>query len=69
MAGRGPSGVRNVDCGGAPPSCQMLQAPRMPQELAQHNCLPTRVFSPKVRAFVDFFIDRTGPGPYWDRRE
>ncbi len=41
----------------------------MPQELAQHNCLPTRVFSPKVRAFADFFIDRPGPGPYWDRRE
>ncbi len=31
--------------------------------------LPTRFLSPKVRAFVDFFVERFGPEPYWDRRE
>jgi DNA-binding transcriptional LysR family regulator len=29
--------------------------------------LPTRYLSPKVRAFVDFFVARFGPEPYWDR--
>jgi DNA-binding transcriptional LysR family regulator len=29
--------------------------------------LPTRYLSPKVRAFVDFFIERFAPDPYWDR--
>jgi len=29
--------------------------------------LPNRYLSPKVRAFVDFFVDRFGPQPYWDR--
>lgn len=29
--------------------------------------LPTRHVSPKVRAFVDFFLERFGPEPYWDR--
>lgn len=29
--------------------------------------LPTRYLSPKVRAFVDFFLERFGPEPYWDR--
>ena len=29
--------------------------------------LPTRYLSPKVRAFVDFFVDRFAPEPYWDR--
>lgn len=28
--------------------------------------LPTRYLSPKVRAFVDFFLERFGPEPYWD---
>lgn len=28
--------------------------------------LPTRYLSPKVRAFVDFFVERFGPEPYWD---
>jgi DNA-binding transcriptional LysR family regulator len=28
--------------------------------------LPNRYLSPKVRAFVDFFVDRFGPQPYWD---
>jgi DNA-binding transcriptional LysR family regulator len=28
--------------------------------------LPTRFLSPKVRAFVDFFVERFGPEPYWD---
>lgn len=28
--------------------------------------LPTRYVSPKVRAFVDFFVERFGPEPYWD---
>lgn len=28
--------------------------------------LPTRYLSPKVRAFVDFFVERFGPQPYWD---
>ena len=29
--------------------------------------LPNRYLSPKVRAFVDFFVERFGPEPYWDR--
>jgi DNA-binding transcriptional LysR family regulator len=29
--------------------------------------LPTRYLSPKVRAFVDFFVERFAPEPYWDR--
>ncbi len=29
--------------------------------------LPNRYLSPKVRAFVDFFVDRFGPQPYWDQ--
>jgi DNA-binding transcriptional LysR family regulator len=28
--------------------------------------LPTRYLSPKVRAFVDFFVERFSPEPYWD---
>lgn len=28
--------------------------------------LPSRYVLPKVRAFVDFFLDRFGPEPYWD---
>ena len=28
--------------------------------------LPNRYLSPKVRAFVDFFVERFGPEPYWD---
>jgi DNA-binding transcriptional LysR family regulator len=28
--------------------------------------LPTRHPSPKVRAFVDFFVERFSPEPYWD---
>lgn len=30
--------------------------------------LPTRYLSPKVRAFVDFFVERFAPEPYWDRK-
>ena len=29
--------------------------------------LPTRHVSPKVRAFIDFLVERFGPEPYWDR--
>lgn len=29
--------------------------------------LPNRYLSPKVRAFVDFFVERFGPEPYWDQ--
>ncbi len=29
--------------------------------------LPTRYLSPKIRAFVDFFVERFTPEPYWDR--
>jgi DNA-binding transcriptional LysR family regulator len=29
--------------------------------------LPTRYVSPKLRAFIDFLVDRFGPEPYWDR--
>jgi len=29
--------------------------------------LPTRYVSPKVRAFVDFFVERFAPEPYRDR--
>jgi len=28
--------------------------------------LPNRYLSPKVRAFVDFLLERFGPEPYWD---
>jgi DNA-binding transcriptional LysR family regulator len=28
--------------------------------------LPTRHLSPKMRAFVDFFVERFSPEPYWD---
>jgi len=28
--------------------------------------LPTRYLSPKVRAFVDFLVERFSPEPYWD---
>jgi len=28
--------------------------------------LPTRYLSPKIRAFVDFLVERFGPEPYWD---
>ncbi|MDQ3732133.1 MAG: LysR family transcriptional regulator, partial [Pseudomonadota bacterium] len=26
-----------------------------------------KYLSPKVRAFIDFFAQRFGPDPYWDR--
>jgi DNA-binding transcriptional LysR family regulator len=29
--------------------------------------LPNRQLSPKVRAFIDFLVERFGPEPYWDR--
>lgn len=29
--------------------------------------LPTRYLSPKVRAFLDFLVERFAPEPYWDR--
>lgn len=29
--------------------------------------LPTPQVSPKVRAFIDFFVERFSPEPYWDR--
>ncbi len=29
--------------------------------------LPNRHLSAKVRAFIDFFLQRIGPEPYWDR--
>ena len=28
--------------------------------------LPNRHLSTKVRAFIDFFVERIGPQPYWD---
>ncbi|HZP87019.1 MAG TPA: substrate binding domain-containing protein [Burkholderiales bacterium] len=31
--------------------------------------LPNRHLSAKVRAFIDFFVERIGPEPYWDRVE
>ncbi len=31
--------------------------------------LPNRQLSAKVRAFIDFFLERIGPEPYWDRDE
>src|SRR5690606_35087867 len=31
--------------------------------------LPTRHLSVKVRAFIDFFLERIGTEPYWDRIE
>jgi DNA-binding transcriptional LysR family regulator len=29
--------------------------------------LPNRHLSPKVRAFIDFFLDLYGSSPYWDQ--
>ena len=29
--------------------------------------LPNRHLSAKVRAFIDYFLERIGPEPYWDR--
>jgi DNA-binding transcriptional LysR family regulator len=31
--------------------------------------LPNRHLSAKVRAFIDYFLQRIGPEPYWDRAE
>ncbi len=31
--------------------------------------LPTRHLPAKVRAFIDFLLERFGPDPYWDREE
>jgi len=31
--------------------------------------LPNRHLSAKVRAFIDYFLNRIGPEPYWDRAE
>lgn len=31
--------------------------------------LPTRHLPAKVRAFIDFLLERLGPDPYWDREE
>jgi DNA-binding transcriptional LysR family regulator len=31
--------------------------------------LPNRQLSAKVRAFIDFFLDRIGTEPYWDRAQ
>ncbi|MGQ0751182.1 MAG: LysR family transcriptional regulator [Betaproteobacteria bacterium] len=31
--------------------------------------LPNRHLSAKVRAFIDYFLERIGPEPYWDRVE
>jgi DNA-binding transcriptional LysR family regulator len=38
-----------------------------PQDSALHAVYPhSRHLSPKVRAFVDFLVERFGPRPYWD---
>lgn len=56
-----------------------LRAQRLQQVLGEYRAhgtfgsdvyaiyLPTRYLSPKVRAFVDFFVQRFAPEPYWDR--
>lgn len=31
--------------------------------------LPTRHLPAKIRAFIDFLLERFGPDPYWDREE
>jgi DNA-binding transcriptional LysR family regulator len=42
----------------------------MPQDSAVYAVYPhARHLTPKVRAFVDFLVDRFGPDPYWDRAE
>jgi DNA-binding transcriptional LysR family regulator len=39
----------------------------VPQEAAVRAVYPhSRHLSPKVRAFVDFLVERFGPRPYWD---
>lgn len=39
----------------------------VPQDLAIHAVYPhNRHLSPKVRAFIDFLVERIGSRPYWD---
>lgn len=41
----------------------------LPEQDVYAVYLPTRHLSPKVRAFIDFLLERFGPQPYWDRSE
>lgn len=41
----------------------------LPEQDVYAVYLPTRHLSAKVRAFIDFLLDRFGPDPYWDRVE
>jgi DNA-binding transcriptional LysR family regulator len=42
----------------------------LPQDLAMSAVYPhSRHLSPKVRAFVDFLVERFGKRPYWDSEE
>jgi len=41
--------------------------PFVPDDFAAYAVYPSaRLLSPKVRAFVDFLIERFGGTPYWD---
>ncbi|MEO6929547.1 MAG: LysR family transcriptional regulator [Casimicrobiaceae bacterium] len=39
----------------------------LPEQDVYAVYLPTRHLSAKVRAFIDFLLERFGPEPYWDR--
>lgn len=45
---------------------QVLSDYDVPASMAYAVYLPNRYLSPKVRAFIDFFIHRFQPEPYWD---
>jgi len=41
----------------------------LPEQDVYAVYLPTRHLSAKVRAFIDFLLERFGPEPYWDRND
>lgn len=45
---------------------QILPDYSIPSSTAYAVYLPNRYLSPKVRAFINFFIERFNPDPYWD---
>lgn len=45
---------------------QVLAEYEIPPSMAYAVHLPNRYLSPKVRAFIDFFVQRFQPEPYWD---
>lgn len=45
---------------------QILPEYEMPSATAYAVYLPNRYLPPKTRAFIDFFVERFQPNPYWD---